>query len=160
MTLTADDRSEIINLAGRYSQALDFKDPAAWRSVWTDDGVMEMELQELWITGDALWGLANPDSAPADRVSRHQPSTFNIEGDGDQATMVSYITVVTTPGPGNPFGDPAAITFQGRYEDQLQRVGGDWKIAHRKIVTDYIDADINAQVTSQNADSAASEAAS
>ncbi len=161
MPLTADDRSEIIVLAGRYSQSLDLRDPDGWRSCFTDDAVMEMELQQLWITGDALWGLAygvtdNDD----DRVSRHQPSNFVIDGDGDEATMSSYCTVVSGGSRDNPFGEPARITFQGRYEDQLRRVDGAWRIAHRKIITDWIDADINAEVTSAQSDSSASEAAS
>ncbi len=161
MPLTADDRSEIIVLAGRYSQSLDLRDPEAWRAVWTDDAVMEMELQELWITGDALWNLASGDGdGPDDRVSRHQPSNFVIDGEGDEATMSSYCTVVSAGSRDNPFGEPARITFQGRYVDRLRRVDGAWKLAHRKIITDWIDSDINAQVTGENAGSAQSEAAS
>ena len=161
MPLTADDRSEIIVLAGRYSQSLDLRDPDAWRSCFTDDAVMEMELQELWITGDALWGLANGvTDADDDRVSRHQPSNFVIDGDGDEATMSSYCTVVSAGSRDNPFGEPARITFQGRYEDRLRRVDGAWKIAHRKIITDWIDSDINAEVTSAQSSSSVSEAAS
>ena len=161
MPLTADDRSEIIVLAGRYSQSLDLRDAAAWRAVWTDDAVMEMELQELWITGDALWALAAGDGdRPDDRVSRHQPSNFVIDGDGDEATMSSYCTVVSAGSQDNPFGDPAKITFQGRYVDRLRRVDGAWKIAHRKILTDWIDSDINQEVTSGQSASSVSEAAS
>lgn len=161
MPLTADDRSEIIVLAGRYSQSLDLRDPEGWRSCFTDDAVMEMELQQLWITGDALWGLASGvTDADDDRVSRHQPSNFVIDGDGDEATMKSYCTVVSGGSRDNPFVEPARITFQGRYEDRLRRVDGAWRIAHRKIITDWIDADINAEVTSAQSDSSASEAAS
>ena len=61
MPLTAEDRSEIILLAGRYSQSLDLRDRDGWRAVWTDDAVMEMELQQLRITGDSLWRLASGD---------------------------------------------------------------------------------------------------
>ena len=161
MPLTADDRSEIIVLAGRYSQSLDLRDPDSWRSCFTDDAVMEMELQELWITGDALWGLASGvTDNDDDRVSRHQPSNFVIDGDGDEATMSSYCTVVSGGSRDNPFVEPARITFQGRYVDRLRRVDGAWKIAHRKIITDWIDSDINAKVTSAQSDSSVSEAAS
>ena len=161
MPLTADDRSEIIVLAGRYSQSLDLRDPDSWRSCFTDDAVMEMELQELWITGDALWGLASGvTDADDDRISRHQPSNFVIDGDGDEATMSSYCTVVSGGSRDNPFVEPARITFQGRYVDRLRRVDGAWKIAHRKIITDWIDSDINAEVTSAQSDSSVSEAAS
>jgi len=161
MPLTADDRSEIMVLAGRYSQSLDLRDPDGWRSCFTDDAVMEMELQELWITGDALWGLASGvTDNDDDRVSRHQPSNFVIDGDGDEATMKSYCTVVSGGSRDNPFVEPARITFQGRYEDRLRRVDGAWKIAHRKILTDWIDSDINAEVTAGQSASSVSEAAS
>ena len=161
MPLTGDDRSEIIVLAGRYSQSLDLRDPDGWRSCFTDDAVMEMELQELWITGDALWGLASGvTDNDDDRVSRHQPSNFVIDGDGDESTKRSYCTVVSGGSRDNPFVEPARITFQGRYEDRLRRVDGAWKIAHRKIITDWIDSDINAEVTSAQSGSSVSEAAS
>ncbi|MYD54026.1 MAG: nuclear transport factor 2 family protein [Chloroflexi bacterium] len=161
MPLTGDDCSEIIVLAGRYSQSLDLRDPDGWRSCFTDDAVMEMELQELWITGDALWGLASGvTDNDDDRVSRHQPSNFVIDGDGDEATMRSYCTVVSGGSRDNPFVEPARITFQGRYEDRLRRDDGAWKIAHRKIITDWIDSDINAEVTSAQSESSVSEAAS
>ncbi len=159
MPLNADDRSEIMLLAGRYSQSLDLGDADGWRAVWTDDGVMEMELQELWITGDALLSLpGNRD--PEGPQGRHQPSTFVIDGDGDEATMSSYVTVVQASGRHNPFGDPAKIIFQGRYEDRLRRVDGAWKIAHRKIITDWIDSEVNRDVTSGNSESSQAGAAS
>ena len=161
MPLTAEDRSEIILLAGRYSQSLDLRDLEGWRAVWTDDAVMEMELQQLWITGDALWRLASGDQdRPDDPVSRHQPSTFVIDGDGDEATMSSYCTVVSVSSRDNPFGEPARITFQGRYVDRLRRVDGAWRIAHRKIITDWIDSDVNDQVKLGQSGSSVSEAAS
>ena len=120
-----------------------------------------MELQELWITGDALWGLASGvTDNDDDRVSRHQPSNFVIDGDGDEATMSSYCTVVSASSRDNPFGEPARITFQGRYEDRLRRVDGAWRIAHRKIITDWIDSDINAEVTAAQSASNVSDAAS
>ena len=74
--------------------------------------------------------------------------------------MSSYCTVVSAGSRDNPFGEPARITFQGRYVDRLRRVDGAWRLAHRKIITDWIDSDINAQVTGENAASAQSEAAS
>lgn len=131
MSLSAEDRTEIQNLAGRYSQALDDGDAEAWASVWTDDGVMEMVGQERWITGDSLRALAaaGDDSTPQ---ARHMPTTFVIEGEGDEASMSSYVTVVRCD-------DPAKIVFQGRYEDTLRRVDGAWKLAHRTILTDWIE---------------------
>ena len=130
MSLSAEDRTEIQNLAGRYSHALDNGIPEAWAEVWTEDGVMEMVTQERWITGDELRALAVPGGG--DAQARHMPSTFVIDGAGDEASMSSYVTVVRCD-------DPAKIVFQGRYMDRLRRVGGAWKIAHRTILTDWIE---------------------
>lgn len=134
--LTADDHVEIRNLAGRYSHALDLGEPAAWAEVFTEDGVMEMVAQGYDIEGDALRSLAR-DGEPSG--SRHMPSTFVIDGAGDEATMRSYVTVVST-------GDPARIVFQGRYEDRLRHVDGKWRIARRRILTDWIDPVVAAGV--------------
>ncbi len=131
MSLSADDRAAIQNLAGRYSHAIDLGDTEAWAEVFTDDGVLEMVTQGRQISGDVLRSLpAGRD--PARPQSRHIPTTFVIEGDGDEATMRSYVTVVRV-------GDPARLAFQGRYEDRLRRVDGAWRIAHRTILTDLID---------------------
>ncbi len=134
--LTADDHVEIRSLAGRYSHALDLGEPAAWAGVFTDDGVMEMVAQGYEIEGDALRSLPR-DGEPSG--SRHIPSTFVIDGAGDEASMRSYVTVVST-------GDPARIVFQGRYEDRLRRVDGQWRIARRRILTDWIDPVVAAGV--------------
>ena len=132
--LTADDRAEIRDLAGRYSHALDLGDPAAWAEVFTEDGVMEMVAQGYDITGDQLRGLAGTGE-PREGGGRHIPTTFVIDGAGDDASMRSYVTVVGT-------ADPARIVFQGRYEDRLRRVDGRWRIAHRRILTDWIDSGV------------------
>lgn len=128
--LSADDHVAIRNLAGRYSQALDLGDPAAWAEVFTDDGVMDMVAQGYEIKGEALRSLPR-DGEPS--RSRHIPTTFVIDGAGDEATMRSYVTVVSTD-------DPARIVFQGRYEDRLRRVDGQWRIERRRILTDWIDS--------------------
>ena len=138
MSLSAEDHAAIQNLAGRYSQALDDGDAEVWASVWTDDGVMEMVAQERWITGDSLRALAagRDGSTPQ---ARHMPSTFVIDGAGDEASMSSYVTVVRCD-------DPAKIVFQGRYVDRLRRVDGAWKLAHRTILTDWIEPGTAEQV--------------
>ena len=134
--LTADDHVEIRNLACRYSHALDLREPAAWAEVFTEDGVMEMVAQGYEIKGDRLRSLARGGEPSR---SRHIPATFVIDGAGDEATMRSYVTVVST-------GDPARIVFRGRYEDRLRRVDGEWRIARRRVLTDWIDPVVAAGV--------------
>ena len=137
--LTADDHVEIRDLAGRYSQALDLGDVSVWSEVFTADGVMEMEAQGYDITGAALRSLPSGNVDRSAPQSRHIPTAFIIEGAGDDATMRSYVTVVAT-------GDGANIVFQGRYEDRLRRVDGKWRIAHRKIITDWIEPEVAKRV--------------
>ena len=98
---------------------------------------MDMVAQGYEIEGDALRSLAR-DGDPSG--SRHIPSTFVIDGAGDEATMRSYVTVVGTR------GGAARIVFQGRYEDRLRRVDGKWRIARRRILTDWIDPVVAAGV--------------
>ena len=110
VALSADDHVEIRNLAGRYSHALDLGEPVVWAEVFTDDGVMEMVAQGYEIKGDALRSLAR-DGEPS--RARHIPATFVIDGAGDEATMRSYVTVVSTDDPGphrlpGPLRGPAA----------------------------------------------------
>ena len=129
--LTAADRVEILDLAGRYSHGIDLKDAAAWEGVFTEDGVMELVSQGIEITGEALHAMGTGNTDASGPQSRHTPTTFVIEGAGDEATMRSYVSVVGT-------GEAASIVFQGRYEDELRRVDGQWRIAHRRIYTDWI----------------------
>jgi hypothetical protein len=60
----------------------------------------------------------------------------------------------------NPFVEPAKIAFLGRYVDRLRHVGGAWRIARRKVITDWIDTEINDNVKVGHSTSSVSEAAS
>ena len=49
------------------------------------------------------------------------------------------IIVRSLPKDGVPSrGRHIPTTFQGRYEDRLRRVDGQWRIARRRILTDWI----------------------
>ena len=96
---------------------------------------MEMVAQGYEITGDTLRSLPLGNLDRSGPQSRQIPTTFVIDGAGNDATMRSYVTVVGT-------GEAANIVFQGRYEDRLRRVDGSWRIAHRKIITDWIEPEV------------------
>lgn len=138
--LSAEDRAAIRDLAGRYSHALDLGEPTVWAEVFTDDGVLEMVSQGYEITGDALRALGAPRDRSV-RQSRHIPTTFIIEGEGDAATMRSYVTVIG-------IAETPNIVFQGRYEDRLRRVAGEWRIARRRVIGDWIDPEVGRRVAS------------
>lgn len=91
---TVDQAAVRCSCGRRYSHALDLGDTAAWAEVFTDDGVMEMVAQGYEITGEALRSLPAGNGDPSGPQSRHIPTTFVIDGAGDEATMRSDVTVV------------------------------------------------------------------
>ena len=128
MPLSTDDRLEILELAARYSHAVDHGDAEAYAGTFTDDGVFAAGGGEP-VTGRAA--LAQTVTArPSDFVMRHFTSNPVIEGDGDSATMQLYIEVKV-------LGDQPRTLLLGRYRDQLRRVGGAWRFARRDVEVDY-----------------------
>ena len=131
MPLSADDRAAIVDLAGRYAHTIDLGDPAGWADCFTEDGSFEFTGQtargreELRKFADSVKSMPAP--------FRHMATTFAIDGDGESATMVSYVTVWRLESP------PRVIAL-GRYEDQLQRVDGCWKFKRRRAILDWSDA--------------------
>jgi hypothetical protein len=61
----------------------------------------------------------------------HRLSNFVITGQGDRAAATSYVDALLLP------LEPAGHIrrAEGRYEDQLIRVKGEWKISNRRFVS-------------------------
>lgn len=127
MTLSIEDRLEILDLAARYSHATDQGDGEALADTFTDDGVFEG-------AGEPRKGraahVAATNARPPGVVMRHFVSNPVIEGDGDQATMKLYVEVKN-------LADEAKPLLVGCYHDELRRVDGRWKFARRVVEVDY-----------------------
>lgn len=128
MTLSLDDRLEILDLAARYSHATDHGDAEALADTFTDDGIFEGAGEPR--QGRAAHVAATQTLAASGLALRHFISNPVIEGDGDRATMKLYVEVKN-------LGDLDRPMLVGCYHDELRRVEGRWKFARRRVETDY-----------------------
>jgi uncharacterized protein (TIGR02246 family) len=139
----ADDRAEIENLLSRYLYAMDFRDPKAYASVFTEDGVLESgrgvtrgrdALRKMLADFNVEMTKRAEAAGRTLRASRHVASNFVIKVDGDKATAVSYWTAHRV---GND-GKSVEPTGFGHYEDELVRRNGEWLIARRVVFAELI----------------------
>lgn len=133
MPLTDADRREIIELAARYSWALDVtREASAVADTFTEDGVFvgdngaesrgRAELMRSFQRTWERWSQRAP--------LRHWTSNHIIEGDGDEATHACYILLIALGEAG------ARVDRTGIYRDRLRRVEGRWLFAERQVSID------------------------
>ncbi|MPZ99950.1 MAG: nuclear transport factor 2 family protein [Dehalococcoidia bacterium] len=128
MTLSADDRLAILDLAARYNHAIDGGDASGWASTFTSDGIFVSREE---VTGtDALVAFARnfAQNLPG---ARHWTNNHVIEGDGDAATHSCYLQLLNVAAEGG-----ARVISTGTYRDQLTKVDGSWKFSRRHVVSD------------------------
>jgi ketosteroid isomerase-like protein len=132
-----DDLIAIEQLLNRYCHRLDRGDVSGVMALFTDDAVLVPEYEaggehagraavEAWYNRYASSVVAGA------RGLRHTISTAMIDVDGDRATSVCYLDADSVS------ADTGRRTLVGgRYEDELRRDGGVWRISRRRIVIDY-----------------------
>jgi ketosteroid isomerase-like protein len=131
------DRLEIEQLLVRYCYAIDQRDWNAFRSVFTEDAVIE----------DVTAGITDVESMVAFlpkalervRIAQHTISTTLIELDGDTASArtICHCPMVIDVGNGE-----TQVMFQGLwYVDELVRTSAGWRIA-RRAERDYYAHDV------------------
>ena len=131
----ANDCEQIRQLLGRYNLAIDQGDANAWAACFTPEGVFECTgVPEGYPLGgrhqgtDALHAYAETHHRLTKGRARHWNANTVIEGEGDTATMVCYMLVLTVGGP--------LRGATGIYHDRLRRVDGEWRFSARSIAVD------------------------
>ena len=124
MPLTTDDKVEIGELLSAYCCAIDAGRFDEVRDFFTDDCVIDF---------GAVMGRHEGPGARERFVEllaqnpirmRHYVTNFRIQGDGDRARAESYVLAMT--------GEPGALMpSTGRYEDELVKQDGRWKLRSR-----------------------------
>jgi uncharacterized protein (TIGR02246 family) len=124
------DRQAIDQLiAGDYPRALDSHDYAGYAALFTDDG--ELSLQGLTAKGrQAVQDFVA--ALPTEPRVIHVISNLNYRIAGDAATGGAYWQDIGNVGPN------VGVLVAGRYEDTLRKVGGEWRIAKRDIVIEFL----------------------
>ncbi|MGH7806385.1 MAG: nuclear transport factor 2 family protein [Candidatus Binatia bacterium] len=154
MPLSGDDWSAIANTLARYCHTVDFGDARGWAECFTEDGLFEESMFDRGVV-TRLRGRKEMEDfvAAAHRLmphvvfARHNVSNQLIEGDGDRATAVSFVTFINT------FDGSAIVTAV--YRDRLRKVGGRWLFEHREAAIDQTEAIAAARMNKLAADAAA-----
>lgn len=127
MTLSADDKLEIQELAVRYANAMDAGDDQAWLATWEDDGVWEGGLGRY--EGKAGLTKLLADLGARVQGKRHLMTNFVIEGDTTTASQTCYMVVADRV-------NEARIIATGVYTDKLKKTAGRWRFASRTVKLD------------------------
>lgn len=125
-----EDRAAILDCITRYTHAIDRHDWEALREVYHVDGVANHG--DFVGHADDLRRFLEPRYKETLTAHTHHVLNHVCDIDGDIANAVTNAIVVTT------LKDDAGVIFLGaRYVDRLERRGGAWKIALRRIVADW-----------------------
>jgi ketosteroid isomerase-like protein len=124
------DEKAIREILIRYGEYLDARDYAGYASLFASDG--------MWIGGfgrvtgpaaiqDMLEkNLGKPEQGFVNKKNFHLMTTAVVDVDGDTAKARSRYTFFTASSDNRP-----TIALAGRYEDELVREKGTWKIKKR-----------------------------
>jgi hypothetical protein len=132
MSLTADDRLEIIELPGRYADALDTLQPDSLAEVFTIDAVWEMEGR---VRLDGLAAIMEFMGRPDVHPGAHLMTNAYIASVGDDLINGGPVVHLRSRGvfpvgPSDPH-DPTQV-FYGRYDDEVVRTDNGWRIRLRR----------------------------
>ena len=125
-----EDEKEIRELLVRYGEFLDAKDYAGYASLFASDGVSTTGFGSA--TGpEAIQALleqnmGDPGPGYINKNRFHLMTTMMVEVSGDTATARSRYTVFAASDAGLPIA-----VHSGRYDDELRRENGAWKIRTR-----------------------------
>ena len=125
------DRTAIGDCLARYARGLDRHDDELVASAFFEDAVD----RHGQFTGSprelAAWGAAQHESVWD--AHQHFLSNVTIEFDGDVAHVETYVMFVQRRRGGD------VVDFGGgRYVDRFERRAGEWRIAVRVLVTDWV----------------------
>ncbi|MGH2849678.1 MAG: nuclear transport factor 2 family protein, partial [Solirubrobacteraceae bacterium] len=123
------DRQEIRDCVNRYARALDRHDDELLASVFHPDAI---DNHGPWVGGRTdfvKW--ANHECHSHLDAHMHHLTTHTCEIDGDMAHTETYVQFVHRYKDGK-----TVLVGGGRYLDRLERRGGEWRIAVRRLVMD------------------------
>lgn len=131
MTLTADDRLDIIELPGRYADALDLRQPEQLRQVFTTDAVWEV-VGALRLEGlDAIMTFMERDDVHPGAHIMTNIYIASVDTQADGSALVHLSSRGMYPVGPSSRNNPTAV-FYGRYDDDVVRTPDGWRIRHRR----------------------------
>lgn len=127
------DREMIRDCLYRYCRGIDRADETLLRAVYWPDAIDNHGAYQGSASGFIDWALALLKT-----VERcvHQVHNILIDHRGDKAAVESSFTALQRQ-PGED-GSLVECVLAGRYLDRFERRGGEWRIAYRTVVFDWI----------------------
>lgn len=126
-------RRDITDAVHRYMRGLDRLDPALQRSAFHDDAFVDVGLMAGPV--DEFVAFAQELLAAMD-ATHHMLGQVRIEVQGQTATGECYFQA--WHGTRDEAGNPRDLFISGRYIDDYACKNGEWRIARRKLITDWV----------------------
>lgn len=124
------DRTEIMDVIYRYARGLDRHDDDLLESVFHEDAV---DQHGKWVGGrEEFVRWANHEAHNEIAAHTHSMTTHTCEIDGDTAHAESYVMYALRRRESDK-----VVVGGGRYLDRLERRDGEWRIAARRLITDW-----------------------
>ena len=127
MVLAMSDREDITEVLVRYATGIDRRDWPLFRTVFTDDCVLDYGEIGTWNGVDAVTEFMDQSHAMAGHTM-HRLSNHAIAVDGDTATARTYIDGLIMAQDNN-----SGVNAIGFYDDELVRTPAGWRIAWRRF---------------------------
>ncbi|MDM7487895.1 nuclear transport factor 2 family protein [Rhodococcus sp. CSLK01-03] len=139
MSSPFEDRLELADVVARYARAVDRREPAVLRSLFTDDAEFVQPRGLVRRGQDPVLTGAGPIADSVLAAVAHLHSTRHVLGqhvvdlDGDRARGELYCEAHHVYPSGEGYRDYAVSV---RYRDEYRRGPGGWRISRRELVVD------------------------
>lgn len=128
------DREMIRDCLFRYCRGVDRGDEGSLRSAYWPDGTDNHGVYRGSVAGFVEWVFS---VLPAIERCIHQIHNILIDLHGTHAEVESYFTAIQRqPGADGALAD---VFMAGRYLDRFEKREGEWRIAIRTVVFDWVD---------------------
>ena len=121
------EHSDICDVLIRYATGIDRRDWLLFRTVFTDDCVLDYGEIGSWHGVDAVTEFMDQSHAMAGHTM-HRLTNMAVAIDGDSATSRTYVDGLILA-PDNMSG----VNAVGFYDDRLTRTADGWRIAERRF---------------------------
>ena len=123
------DRADIAEVLLRYATGIDRRDWATFRTVFTDDCVLDYGEIGGFAGADAVTEFVQQSHAMAGHTM-HRLSNMVIEPDGDRAVARTYVDGLIMAA-----DNASGVNAVGFYDDDLVRTDQGWRISRRSFTT-------------------------
>jgi 3-phenylpropionate/cinnamic acid dioxygenase small subunit len=123
------DRDDITDVLIRYATGIDRRDWPLFRTVFTDDCVLDYGEIGTWTGVDAVTQFMEQAHAMAGHTM-HRLTNHAITVDGDTATARTYVDGLIMSS-----DNTSGVNAVGFYDDELVRTGDGWRVARRRFTS-------------------------